>query len=305
MDEPRRITPDPPAQSARVRVSALATRQRGLVARRQLTKLGVGSGLVADWLRSSYLHRRLPGVYAVGHTAPSVEAELACALLYAGPGAMLSHATGAWWLELIPRPPATIHVSTPRRCVSRPGVTVHERCRMKRHRHRGLPVAPVAETLLQLAAVESERSVRRALAEAEYRGWLDLAGLSMVCGRGRAGSAALRRAAARHMPQLALTRSELERMLLELCESRGLPLPEMNARVAGYTVDALWRAERVIVETDGRDGHQSWERIQHDRERDLAFRGAGFVVLRYVRRQLAHQAAAVAADLEAALARGR
>jgi len=60
----------------------------------------------------------------------------------------------------------------------------------------------------------------------------------------------------RHEPRIALTRSELERRFLALCESAGLPLPEVNAVVEGWTVDALWCRERVVVELDGRDKPQ-------------------------------------------------
>jgi hypothetical protein len=35
----------------------------------------------------------------------------------------------------------------------------------------------------------------------------------------------------------------------------GLPQPAVNAAVHGLTVDFLWRAERVVVETDGRGAH--------------------------------------------------
>jgi hypothetical protein len=54
-------------------------------------------GAEAKWIKRGYLNPKLPGVYAVGHGAPGIEGDLAAALLYAGPGAMLSHGTAAWW----------------------------------------------------------------------------------------------------------------------------------------------------------------------------------------------------------------
>jgi hypothetical protein len=47
------------------------------------------------------LHRIYPGVYAVGHKALSTEGRLLAAILYAGPGAALSHASAAHRWELI------------------------------------------------------------------------------------------------------------------------------------------------------------------------------------------------------------
>jgi very-short-patch-repair endonuclease len=295
------IPPDPPEKSARERVSALAARQSGVVARRQLALLDVGGSVVGDWTDAGYLHRRLPGVYAVGHTAPSVEADLTAALLYAGPGAMLSHATGAWWLGLVQRRPGAIQVSTPRRCRSQPGVEVRDRRGETRRWHRALPVAPVAHILVDYAATAETDHLQRALAQAEYRGWLDLDLLHSLLGHGRPGSAALRRALRDHEPRLALTESELERRMLALCKRFELPLPECNATIEGLRVDALWREQRVVVEVDGKDAHRTWRQIQHDRDRDLILRAAGYVVLRYGSRQLDRQPAAVAADIAAAL----
>ena len=59
--------------------------------------LGFSKAQVARWRESHYLLRVLPGVYAVGHRASTVEASLCSALLYAGADAVLSHATAAWW----------------------------------------------------------------------------------------------------------------------------------------------------------------------------------------------------------------
>jgi predicted transcriptional regulator of viral defense system len=106
-----RIGSEGPNQFARVRVSRLAARQFGRIAWRQLSALGVGKATISEWTATAYLHRVLPGVYGVGHLAASFEADLAAALLYAGPGAALSHATATWWLKLSERRPITIDVT--------------------------------------------------------------------------------------------------------------------------------------------------------------------------------------------------
>jgi hypothetical protein len=285
----------------RVRVARFVAGQFGVVARRQLTALRVPSTTVARWVEEGYLYRRLPGVYAVGHVAPSVEANLCAALLWAGPGAMLSHACGAWWRGLVDRHPRIIELSTPRQLRSRREIRVHGRCDIEREWHRGLPVVPVPELLLQFARTAAGDELRRATAEADYRGWLDLDQMAALCGRGRPGSANLRAALARHLPQLAVTHSEFERRLLYLCERHAIPLPECDVRLFGFQIDALWREQKVIVELDGRDGHAPWGRIRRDHHRDLILRRAGFVTLRYVWEQLTEQGADVAADILAAI----
>jgi len=65
---------------------------------------------------------------------------------------------------------------------------------------------------------------------------------------GRPGATALRELL-HEEPQL--TRSEAERLLLTLLDRAGLPRPQTNVRVCGLEVDALWPAQRLIVEVDG------------------------------------------------------
>lgn len=101
----------PRNQIRKVRVARLASRQLGRISHAQLIALGAGKAQIARWRTDGYLYRVLPGVYAVGHLADSPDARLSAALLYAGPGAMLSHATAACWWGLLDQPPVRIEVS--------------------------------------------------------------------------------------------------------------------------------------------------------------------------------------------------
>src|ERR1700722_2293676 len=92
----------------------LVKRQHGRVTWAQMQALGAPRATVAGWVKSGYLTRVVPKVYAVGHVAPSEMADLWTAVLYAGPGGMLSHESAAHHRGLIIYPPRTIHVSTPR-----------------------------------------------------------------------------------------------------------------------------------------------------------------------------------------------
>lgn len=288
-------------QNAKDRVGRLARRQSGRIAWRQLTKLGVDRGVISKWVKQGYLYPKLPGVYAVGHDAPSIEGDLAAAILYAGPGAMLSHATAAWWYGLIDHAPASIHVSTPRRCKSQRGVVVHERRNCERTWHRGLPITTLSQTLLDYAADASLNRVRVALANAEYQQKLDLPAIEALLGPGRPGAAKLRTALKRHQPRLAHTRSGPERAFLELCESHNVPPPEVNVRIAGWTVDFYWREQGVVVEVDGHGNHHTPAQRDRDRRKDLALRRAGLAVNRYSREQVEETGPTVAADVIATL----
>ncbi len=247
--------------------------------------------MVDHWAAAGEIHRIHRAVYAVGHTALSTEGQLTAAVLFAGPDAMLSHGTAAWWFDLTSRRPSTIHVSTPRQCVSCPGVEVHDRRPLIRTWHRGIPIAPVSDTLADLAGTED---IRYLLSQADFHGVLDLEDLSAR------RNPALRAALTHHQPALAHTRSEFERRLVRLCERHGIPIPELNVRIEGHRVDAVWRRQKVIVELDGRDGHASWARIRADHARDATLRGGGWAVLRYVWEQ---PDGVIAADILTALGR--
>jgi len=99
------------------------------------------------------------------------------------------------------------------------------------------------------------------------------------------------------MPQLAESLSILEERFLELCESAGLPLPEVNAKVGHMRVDALWRGAGVAVELDGGPAHGGIAAMKRDRDRELALRSRGFIVARYSWDQVTRQTGEVVADL--------
>ena len=186
--------------SAKVRVAEVAGRQFGRITRAQLTIVGVDPQTVSRWVATGYLHPLLPRVYAVGHAGHTIEADLAAALLYAGPRAALSHATAVWWWGLDDRRPATTQISTPRRCRSRRGIRVCGRRPLLRVWHQGLPVTTVTQALLDYAAQASLTRLRRVLANAEYRGLLNLPEVETELSRGRPGSAKLRAALTGHQP---------------------------------------------------------------------------------------------------------
>jgi very-short-patch-repair endonuclease len=278
-------------------VAKLAETQWGVVTWGQLMGIGLGRAGISRWVDERRLHRIHPGVYAVGHLALGMEARLAAALFYAGPGAALSHVTAAWWWGLLHTEPRRLHVCVPGRRRSIESVCVHTRKRPQRAWHRRLPLTPPTETLLDIAGVVRLMELRRAVAEAEYRRLVTLAEAEAVLGRGKPGSAALRAALDCHLPQLARTRSRMEEKFVLLCERHPLTPPAVNAKVAGWTVDAVWFDERIAVELDSHAAHGTRAAMEEDRRRDLQLRAAGYIVLRYTWRQLTDERDLVIADL--------
>lgn len=275
-------------------------RQHGRITWAQLKALDVPDATIATWRRDGHLTRVLPKVYAAGHTAPSREADLGAAVLYAGPGAMLSHASAAHHRGLIIYPPGVIHLSTPREKVRsiRGVVTVHGQRQLARSIHGGVPTTTNEQTVLDLAANPRDFAlVRRALAVLDYRGQLDIRAIEAVCGKGRSGSRALRQALEKHQPELAFTNGELEDAFLFLCERFGLRVPRFNRWMYGFPVDAYWPDQNLIAEVDGLGGHSTPAQLRNDRRKELTLRQHGHIVVRYDWTLVKAASADVAADL--------
>ncbi len=263
-------------------MAVLAARQCGRVTVAQLHHLGVHPSMLARWVRGGYLLPVMPRVYAVGHAGMSWEASLWSAVLYAGPGAVLSHGTAARWLGLIDFAPVAIHVSTPRQRRSLQGIEVHgRRPGLRRQFHKGIPVTPVPATMIDLAATMEPRAVHRALGQLDFQQLLDIDALLAACGRGRQGAAALRCAIEEYEPRRKFANGRLEEEFYALCQRRGLPLPLLNAYVHEIKCDAYWPDQGLVAELDGRNGHSSPAQQQRDRRNDLVLRSHGLTVLRY------------------------
>ena len=275
----------------------LAELQHGVLSAKQLQAAGMTRAAISRWASTGRLHRVHPHVYALGHAALSLNARLIAALLYGGDQAVLSHTTAAWVWQLIETEPSRIHVTVPGRCPSLPGVRIHHSRGTGRATCRQLPVTSVARTLIDIAAILPFRAFRRALAEADHRQLLDPAELMSVVGKGRVGSHALRAALKAHLPQLAETHSVLEERFVELCQTAGIPLPELNGRVRRMRVDAVWRDRHLAVELDGGPAHGHVAAMKRDRARELALRAHGFQVARYSWEQITETPERVIADL--------
>jgi len=85
-----------------------------------------------------------------------------------------------------------------------------------------------------------------------------------------------------------------------------LPSPEVNAALelngTWIEVDCLWRAERIVVELDGRQAHGTCTAFERDRRRDRALSVAGWRPVRVTWRQLHAEAQELEHDLRTLLA---
>lgn len=284
------------------RVRRVAEDQGGVIARQQLMDCGLTGAAITRWIARGWLIRLHPGVYALGHTAILPEGRYTAGLLHSGPASGLAHGTAAFLWKFIEEEPPDVHVASLGRSRSTNGVVVHRPRRLELVRHDRCLMTTPAQTLMDIAPGCSEFEMRKALANADFHKRLEAEALGAVMGRGHPGSAKLRRAIARHMPELAETLSALEDMMLLLCERYNIPLPVPNAKIGPHKPDGLWQDAMLIVELDGGANHSSPTQRRIDAERDMYHRSLGYLVLRYTYWQIKRQGAAVAAEIIATLA---
>ena len=248
----------------------------------------------------------LPGVFAAGHgTLAPFAAELA-ALLYFGHDVVVSHVSAARIWRLEQALSGTVHVTVIGRNVrSRTGLIVHRVASLDPRDVRlreGIPVTAPARTLIDVAGIRGEDALEGALAEARVQKLITERELRAATARapGRAGVALLR-AVLRLQDSPRMMRSEAEGKLLKLLRDARLPPPETNARVLGYEVDFVWRAQKLVVEVDGYAFHGHRAAFERDRAKDQVLVAAGYRVIRVTWRQLEREPLVVLTKIAQAL----
>jgi hypothetical protein len=231
-------------------LAQLAGRSHGVVTRAQLLAAGITRDEIDHRLSLGALLREHPGVYRVGHRAPSVEARYLAAVWACGDSAVLSGRAASYLWGILkgaaPAPEVTAH--TERRV---PGVTTHRARRIERTTHRGIPITTVPRTLVDLASDLSLDALARACHEAGVKYDTTPAQIEAVLAKRRRtrGAAKLRAVTSGDVQALL---SELERSFQRRLKEAGLPLPQTNRPAGGRRVDCRWPDRRLTVELEAR-----------------------------------------------------
>lgn len=287
-------------------IARLAESQHGVVARRQLTTLGLDGDAIDYRLAVGRLWIVMPRVYAVGQRRLPPLGRPMAAVLSSGPRAVLSHrSAGALW-GIRSSGSGAVEVTVPgksrstklvrRHYVVLPSdeVTVHE----------GIPVTTVPRTVLDLAARSSVDEVEVAIRQVEFLRLYDRLSLLDLIERypGRRGIARARTSLARieALPG-GRVRSPLETKFLPFLRRHRLPRPRLNDWITlaekRFQVDCHWADMGEIVELDGWQAHGTRSGFRDDRARDRTLRAAGYGVTRISWSQLDDEPEAIASDL--------
>lgn len=260
-------------------IGRLASRSHGIVTRRELLRAGVTASEIEHRLRTGALLREYPGVYRVGHRAPSLEAGYAAAVRACGDGALLSGRAAAHLYGLIrgPVPGPEVTVVGKRRVR---GVRARQARSLDRRDamiHRGIPITTVARTLVDLAGQLSGYELARACHEAGVKYRVTPRHVEDVLAR-RPNAPGARRLRRVLTGEERVTLSKLERRFLDLLTAEGLPLPVTNRPAGGRRVDCRWSTPPLTIELDSYTYHRSrhaWEQDRR-REREAYARGDEF-----------------------------
>lgn len=175
---------------------------------------GVDRSRIARWIADGRLRRVHLGVYAVGHTAPSLHGELMAAVLACGPEAVVSHSSAGHLLGILrarpPKPEVTVPTTAGH---ARPGIVIHRVTSLDR-----LDVSSPQTSPAHVDACLARNSTKK-------------------------GGAKLRRALGADA-----TLSALEDGFLALLRRHGLPTPRANIDHAGDKVDCHWPEHDLTIE---------------------------------------------------------
>jgi hypothetical protein len=252
----------------------------------ELRDCGLSPNQVTARVKKGWLHRVYPGVYALGHPAIPMQGRFLAAVKSVGTGAVLSHFSAAALWGFVSwdnrHPEVTVDRASAR---SRTGIRIHRSSVLERRevmRHERVPVTTPARTLVDLAAVVSERMLRAAIRRALGRERVTIRQLVRAKHRlgARRGSVRLGRVLAAAAP----TRSELEDVVLDLILDAGLPPPDVNKPLPlacrRVIPDFRWPEQRLVVEADGAAWHDNPIARKDDGERQALLEAAGERVLR-------------------------
>lgn len=293
-------------------IARIAERQCGLILLEQLRSLGISKDAASKRVGVGRLYRVYEGVFVVGYPHLSTNGRRLAAVLACGPEAVLSHRSAAALWGLREDSGASIDVTAPNRRGRIPkGISAHRDGSLApadRTKLHGVPCTSVARTLLDLAGVAPIWELRKVISEAEVLRVLDHGAVRSLIkrSRGRRGVARLRMLMDEIHPETKRTRSEMERLFLDMCERAGLPRPEVNVKleVGGRRLmpDFLWRDSGLIVESDSRRYHDTDSAFQGDRRREQRLQLAGWRVSRCTWEQIEREPRALANTIRGLLA---
>jgi hypothetical protein len=253
----------------------------------ELHACGLTRNAIGRRVAAGHLHRIHRGVYAVGHIGLTPRGRWIAAVKACGPTAALSHFSLAMLFELMPledRLPEVTVVHGRRRAPE--GMRVHRIRSLHPEdvwRHHGIRTTSPERLLLDLAARLDDGPLRTLMSRAQSMRLTNVRRLARQLDRadGRPGRARYARVLASRPPA---TRTELEDRVYDLVIEGGFTAPDVNVplHLDGRRVvpDLRWPQQRLVVEADGAQWHDTPQARIDDAERQALLEAHGERVVR-------------------------
>jgi very-short-patch-repair endonuclease len=215
-------------------------------------------------------------VFRIAGAPQTANQRIMAATLWAGGRA--SCETAAHLLRLDAIAANSLHVITTRR-VATSDVRVHvaKLGRIECVTVDDIPCTSATRTLVDCAADADAERLEAAFEAARRMGLTSVDAIANALGRGRGGSARLRRMLAQ--ADIRPMESPLEVKLAQLLRKSGLPMPVAQFSVGRFRVDFAWPDVLLVCECDGFQWHCDRMQWKRDRRRIAAIEAAGYRVV--------------------------
>lgn len=292
----------------------LAARQRGLLTRAQAYERGLSERAVQRRVERGLWEHVYPSVYRVEGSEPTWQQHLAAALLWAGPGAAVSHRAAARLHGFARFGARPVELSVTRNIRLPPPAVVHRVASLhwrELSSREGLTLTSATRTLVDLSALEDARMLRASVDEALRLRWTSLDKLQVAVSRAASwrGVRKLRAIVSELTGGEAPAESELEARVAELLEAAGFPRPirQRVVHVGGAVrrMDFCIPGTPVVIEADGSAYHSGFDTFEKQRERHRGLISRGFLVLPWTWASVRDQPEHLVRQLHATLAQAR
>lgn len=257
----------------------LMARQFALITARQAARCGISASAVTRRVASGEWTRVFPSVYRLTAAEVTLRQWALAPVLWAGDGALASHATAALLHGFDLREPRKPEIWVPPRCKVRSAtVRVHRGSRLDRADRTavdGIPVTTPTRTLIDLSGrLEDDKLLalaesllrRDVVREDRLRARLAALRTSGRPGAGRLGSLLDQRGDGRPLE------SPLETLVWRIILSTGVRLPERQYWIVAagdrYRLDFAWPDLKFGLECEGFEGHGGFVEWRKGRTRD-------------------------------------
>jgi predicted transcriptional regulator of viral defense system len=299
-----------------VLIAAVAAAHHGVFSLRHLQKHKVSHRARQHRLDSGRWIQVHARAYRIAGTPASWRSDLLAACWAAGSRAVASHRSAAMLWELPGRREDLVEITCPRwRRARHDGLLVHETTRLSLRdvtTTDAIPVTTVERTIFDLCAVTSSTTADLAIDNALRRGLTDLATLERllrrVGGRGRPGTQRFRALLQDRSPNLALTDSERERLLLRMLRRHGFPSPIPQFEIRdddGRLIarpDFAYPDRKIAIEYDSYQEHTGKVALVRDSARRNAIVARGWAPIAATAEDLRRGGHQLASDLRMARA---